>query len=394
MKRERIQRFLRAQRTILIAFLALLVTAGGIFWFLTYQKHARYYPPVVEVETIQPTNAEVYGSYVGRIRAQQFVEIRARVEGYLEQMSFEEGTYVRKNQILFAINQEQYLVRVDKAQAQLKKDEAQALKTQRDLERIRPLYAQNAASRLDLDNAIAANESANATVLMSKADLDQAQLQLNYTLVRSPISGYISERNVDLGTLVGPTGKSLLATVVKRDTVLVNFSMTALDYLRSKERNINLGQKDSTRTWQPTITVTLADDSPYPLKGIVDFAEPQVDPHSGTFSVRAALPNPQQTLLPGQFTKVKLLLEQRENSVIIPLKSVVLEKGGAYVFVIREDHTAEKRFIELGPEMDNRIVVERGLATGEQIVTEGYHKLTTGVEVHIQEGAIPQGGTP
>ena len=142
------------------------------------------------------------------------------MEGFLEQMLFAEGTHVKKNQVLFVINQDQYRAKVDKASAQLKKDEAQARKTERDLERIRPLYEQNAASQLDLDNAIAAYETAVASVGMSQADLDQAEQELGYTVVRSPIAGQISERHVDLGTLVGTSGKSLLATIVKSDTVL------------------------------------------------------------------------------------------------------------------------------------------------------------------------------
>ncbi len=219
------------------------------------------------------------------------------------------------------------------------------------MKRIRPLYEQNAASQLDLDNAEAAYESAVATVAMSEADLAQAELELGYTIVRSPLSGHISERNVDLGTLVGPGGKSLLATIVKSDTVLVDFSMTALDYLKSKERNINLGQQDSTRSWQPNITITLADNTVYPYKGYVDFAEPQVDPQTGTFSVRAEMPNPKQVLLPGQFTKVKLLLDVREGALVVPMKAVTIEKGGAYIYTMRKDDTVEKRFIELGPEV-------------------------------------------
>lgn len=195
---------------------------------------------------------EIYGEYVGRIRAQQFVEIRARVEGYLEEMLFEEGTYIKKDQVLFVIDPKLYKARVDGARAQLQKDKALELKAKRDLDRIRPLFEQNAASQLDLDNAIASYESAVSAVIMSEADLAQAELALGYTTVRSPISGYISERNVDIGTLVGPGGKSLLATIVKSDTVRVDFSMTALDYLRSKERNVNLGHQDPTRGWNPT----------------------------------------------------------------------------------------------------------------------------------------------
>lgn len=334
-------------------------------------------PVVVEKAGMQ--DVEIYGEYVGRVRARQFVEIRARVEGYLEKMLFEEGKRVRKNQPLFVINQEQYRARVDKAAAQLKKDQAQELKSARDVERLKPLYEQNAASQLDLDNAVAAYESAKANVAMSRADLAQAELELGYTIVRSPIEGYIGERSADIGTLVGPGAKSLLATVVASDTVLVDFSLTALDYLRSQQRNVRLGEQDTSRSWQPSVTVTLADNSVYPEKGPVDFAEPQVDPKTGTFGVRAILPNPERKLLPGQFTKVKLLLDVRENAVVVPVKAISIEKGGAYVYVMRKDSTAEKRLIETGPELGNDVVVERGLGAEEIIVTEGYHKLSPGV---------------
>lgn len=353
----------------------------GVYLIVTHKPAPKPELPVVTIAPVTQDDVEIYGEYVGSIRAQQFVEIRARVEGYLENMLFEEGTYITKNQVLFVINQDQYRAKADKARAQLKKDGAQAQKAKRDLERIRPLYEQNAASQLDLDNAVAAYETAVASVAMSEADLEQAEQELGYTIVRSPLSGHISERNVDLGTLVGTGGKSLLATIVKSDTVLVDFSMTALDYLKSKERNVNLGQKDSTRSWQPNISITLADNTVYPFKGLVDFAEPQVDPRTGTFSVRAEMANPKHVLLPGQFTKVKLLLDVREDATVVPSKSVIIEKGGAYVYVMRKDSTVERRFIELGPEFQNQIVVERGLATGEDIVVEGFHKLTPGMKV-------------
>lgn len=353
----------------------------GVYLIVTHRSEPKPELPTVVIAPATQKDVEIYGEYVGRVRAQQFVEVRARVEGYLEQMLFAEGTYVNKNQVLFVINQDQYRAKADKARAQLKKDEAQAQKAKRDLERIRPLYEQNAASQLDLDNAIAAYETAEASVGMSRADLDQAELELGRTIVRSPIAGHISERHVDLGTLVGPGAKSLLASVVKSDTVLVDFSMTALDYLKSKERNVLLGQKDSTRSWQPSVTITLANNTVYPHKGLVDFAEPQVDPRTGTFSVRAEMPNPNRVLLPGQFTKVKLLLDVREHSTVVPMKSVIIEKGGAYIFVMRRDSTVERRFIELGPEFQNQVVVERGLVANENIVTEGFHKLTPGMKV-------------
>lgn len=357
----------------------------ALYFILTQKPEPVPEIPIVSIAPAQKQDVEIYGDYVGRIRAQQFVEVRARVEGFLEQMLFEEGTYVKRNQTLFVINQDQYRAKADKARAQLKKDEATARKAERDLARIKPLYEQNAASQLDLDNAVAAYETAIASVGMSQADLDQAKQELGYTIVRSPISGHISERHVDLGTLVGTSGKSLLATIVKSDTVLVDFSMTALDYLKSKERNVTLGQKDSTRSWQPTVTITLPDNSVYPFKGLVDFAEPQVNPKTGTFSVRAEMSNPEHVLLPGQFTKVRLLLDVRENATVVPQKSLIIEKGGAYIFVMRRDSTVERRFIELGPEFGNNVVVERGLIPGEMIVSEGYHKLSPGMKVNVSE---------
>ena len=383
--KETVRRLLRVRiqltrRQWIVAVAALAAVAALLIWLLRPQTQQPVYP-IVAVEPVTTDNVNIYGEYVGRIRAQQFVEVHARVEGYLEQMLFAEGTHVNKGQTLFVIDPKLYRARANRARAQLNKARAQALKAERDLNRIRPLYEQNAASQLDLDNAIAAYESAAADVKVSEADLTQAEMTLGYTTVRSPISGYISERSADIGTLVGPGGQSLLATVVKSDTVRVDFSMTALDYLRSKARNVNLGHKDSTRKWDPYITVTLADDSQYPFRGLVDFADPQVDPRTGTFSVRAEMPNPEHVLLPGQFTKVKLLLDVRENAVVVPSKALVIEKGGAYLFVVRPDSIVEKRFVETGPELGNSIVIERGLVQGEDIVTEGYHKLSHGMKV-------------
>lgn len=363
---------------------------GGILFLLLRPRPVPPFLPTVAVEPVATDDVSIYGDYVGRIRAQQTVEIRARVEGYLEKMLFAEGTHVKRGQALFVIDPKLYHARVNRAKASLNKAKAQALKAERDLKRIRPLYEQNAASQLDLDNAIAIYESAAADVVVNEADLTQAEMTLSYTDVRSPISGYISERSVDIGTLVGPGGKSLLATVVKSDTVRVDFSMTALDYLRSKARNVNLGHRDSTRKWDPYITVTLADGSEYPFRGLVDFADPQVDPQTGTFSVRAEMANPDHILLPGQFTKVRLLLDVREKAVVVPKKALAIEKGGAFIYVVRQDSVVERRFIETGPELDNRIVVERGLADDENIVVEGFHKLQHGMKVRPVQPAAEE----
>lgn len=361
--------------SVVIAGLA----AGAAALFRKEKRDAER--PVVEVQRVFPADVSVYGEYVGRIRAKQYVEVRARVEGYLESMLFAEGTFVKKGQTLFVIDPTVYRAQVMKARARLNKARAVLQKATRDLERIRPLYEQNAASRLDLDNAEAAYESAAADVTVSEAELTQAEQTLGYTTVKSPISGYISERGADIGTLVGPGAKSLLAVVVNSDTVKVDFSMTALDYLNSKSRNVNFGQTNSNRSWSPYVTVTLADGTAYPYHGLVDFADPKVDPKTGTFSVRAEMPNPDHTLLPGEFTRVRLLMDVREEAISVPVKALEIEKGATYIYVVKTDSIVERRYVETGPEFDNSIIIERGLESGENIVVEGFHKLKHGMKV-------------
>ena len=338
--------------------------------------------PTVEVQQVEVGDVNIYGEYVGRIRAQQFVEVHARVEGFLESMQFSEGSYIRKGQTLFIIDPTRYRAVVEKAKAMLNKAEAAKEKARRDLERIRPLYEQNAASRLDLDNAEAAYETASADVTVRQAELTEAELTLSYTAVTSPISGYISERNADIGALVGPGSNSLLATVVNSDTVRVDFSMTALDYLNSRNRDVNIGSSDEDRDWVQYVTVTLADGSVYPYKGIVDFADPTVDPKTGTFQVRAEMPNPEKSLLPGEFTRVKLLMDVRQNAIFVPTKALEIEKGGAYVYVVRPGNVVERRFVETGPEFDNSTVIERGLGADEIVIVEGYNKVKNGMHVN------------
>jgi len=374
--------WLRKKKYVVFGAVAIFLLLGcAAACFFTRSERVCVERPVVAVEPVVASDVNIYGEYVGRIRAQQFVEVRARVEGYLQKMFFEEGTRIRKGQTLFVIDPRLYKARVEKARAQLNKAKAQQQKAERDVKRMRPLYEQNAASQLDLDNAEAAYESAKAEVLVAEADLKQAELTLGYTTVTSPADGYISERSADIGTLVGPGGKSLLATVVNSDTVRVDFAMTSLEYLKSRSRNVKLGERDASRHWDPYVTITMADGTEYPYKGLVDFASPQVNPTTGTFSVRAEMPNPDHILLPGEFTKVKLLMDVRKDAIQVPVRALDIEKGGAYVYVVRPDSVVERRYVETGPEVGNNFIVERGLAAGEHIVIEGYHKLHHGTKV-------------
>ena len=217
--------------------IAVAVAAAVVmFIYLSRPKPKTAELPVVATMPVHKQDVSIYSEFAGRIRAQQFVEVRARVEGYLQRMNFREGSYVDKGDLLFIIDPTVYRANLEKARANLEKARALAQKTERDLNRIRPLFAQNAASQLDLDNAVAAYESAKAEVSVAEADLKQASQTLSYTQVTAPTSGYISETGADIGALVGPGAKSLLATIVKSDTVRIDFSMTAID--RSEERRV------------------------------------------------------------------------------------------------------------------------------------------------------------
>ncbi|NDW09312.1 efflux RND transporter periplasmic adaptor subunit [Dysgonomonas sp. 520] len=330
--------------------------------------------PEVEVENVEMENIPTYGEYDGQIDAYSNVEIHARVEGFLQRITFTEGQKVKRGEPLFYIDNEMYKAKVERAKAQLQKDEAQQNKAARDLERIRPLYEQNAASELDVDNATAALNVARANVAMSKADLKQAEMQLSYTVIYSPISGYIGERHVDIGSLVGGAN-TLLASVINRDTVTVYFNMTSLEYLNSERRNVHLGRQDTTRSWQPMVTVTLADNTEYGEKGIVDFASPQIDPETGTFRVRATLPNPNQDLLPGQKTKVKLLMNMQEDIVWIPSGAVMTEDGESFVYVVNDEDIIEIRKIETGKMRGDKVRVISGLNNNQKVVIHSVDNL-------------------
>lgn len=218
-------------------------------------------------------------------------------------------------------------------------------------------------------------ECAEADLEICKVDLLEAQLTLSYTRVAAPISGYISERMVDVGALVGPGSRSLLATIVRSDTVMVDFSMTSLEYLKSKDRNVNIRCDDDGECLDKLplfVTITLADGTEYPYKGVVDFADPVVDTKTGTFSVRAEVPNPENRLLPGEKTKVKVLIEVLSKALTVPDIAVLTDGDEKYVYVVSTEGEVEKRPVSVGEHVGKRIVVKDGLVLGEMVATDKF----------------------
>ncbi|MEL7448330.1 MAG: efflux RND transporter periplasmic adaptor subunit [Pseudomonadota bacterium] len=345
-------------------------------------------PPPPQEVVVSPARQSffpIYGNYVAVTRPSQDVEVRARVDGFVEAIEYQEGSYVSEGDPLYRIDNRPYAAKIDRLEANLSSATAQLKKSERDVERLQPLYAENAASQLDLDTAIAAMEQARASVAAIEAELAEAQLDLEFTHVTAPIDGLVGARNVDIGGLVGSAGKSLLTTVKRVDPMYVEFRMTALDYLNAQRRRRSyqeqVAAEEEGRAVEGWVSITLPDDSTYGYRGDIAFTEPEVNPETGTFAVRAVVPNPNRQLLPGQYTRARLELDAIPNAVFIDEKTIRVEQGGSYVMVVLPDDTVEQRFIVLGPQNDNEVVVRSGLSKGERVIVEGMHRVQHGQSV-------------
>ncbi len=342
-------------------------------------------PPEVVIAPAESRFFPIYGNYVAVTHPSQDVEVRARVNGFIESIEYTEGTYVEEGDPLYRIDDRPYVARVDRLQANLDSAVAQLRKMERDVERLQPLYEENAASQLDLDTATSAREQAAAGVSAIQAELAEAKLDLEFTHVTAPISGLAGARGVDVGALVGTAGQSLLTTVKQVDPMYIEFRMTELDYLnaqRSRESFEERRQIDEEgKAVEGWVTITLPDDSVYRYQGDISFTEPEVNTETGTFAVRAVVPNPSRELLPGQFTRARLELDAVPGAVIVNEKSIRVEQGGSYVMVVLPDDTVEQRFLVLGPQNGGEIVASSGLAKGERVIVEGMHRVRHGQTV-------------
>lgn len=340
-----------------------------------------YSLPEVEVMEVRSDSVIVYGEYDGLIRAHRFVEINARVDGYLQEICYIEGNHIDKGQTLFRIDEGTYKADVMRAEANLKKALAEADKARRDLDRIRPLYEKNAASQLDLDNAEVAYDAATAEVMGCRADLNTAEITLGYTTVRAPISGYISGKTPDIGTFVGPSGKSLLATIEKTDSVKVEFKISAPEYFKGKSRVIKILNNDTTKLWRSYVTLSLSDGTVYPHAGVVDFASPSVDPETGTFDASALVPNPDHNLLPGERARIKVYLDMGTPTIAIPTGAVTMRRDSAFVTVLDAGNRLQERYVETGIEFGPKVIVNSGLRPGDVIASVSQDSIAAGTKV-------------
>ena len=339
-------------------------------------------PKLVVVEQVTTATVPLYGNYVGITQASLDVEVRARVDGFVEDKSFIEGSAVKKGTVLYRIDNRPYLAVVNRLKANVESQQSMLDKARRDVDRLKPLYEQDAASQLDFDNALSVLSQSRSSLAASKAELEEAELELSYTEIRSPISGLVSRSEVDIGALVGSSGQSLLTRVKRVDPIYVTFNMSALDYLNARRRMTSYSEQQEAeaegKAVEGFVTITLPDNSEYRYLGDVRFTDPSVNPETGTFQVRAELPNPDKELLPGQYTNVRIKLSEVSNAIVIPHKATQVEQGGVYVMVVLPDHKVERRFIVIEHQGKMGVVVKSGLKAGELVIVEGMHRVRHG----------------
>ncbi|MCM1518928.1 MAG: efflux RND transporter periplasmic adaptor subunit [Pseudoflavonifractor sp.] len=322
----------------------------------------------VEVVECRPVTVNCGGEYDGVIRPHRMIDVSSRAEGVLQHRLFDEGAEIVKGQPLFQIDDKVYRAKVDEARANVEKARANELKAKRDLDRIRPLYEANAASRLDLDNAVAAYEGARADVEISRAHLALARVALDDTRILAPMTGFISRSNVDEGAYVSP-GSGALATMLNVDTVNVEFSLTAAEYARSRTRGYCFDalctNPDHERVYH--VLVTNADGTPYPVEGVVDFAAHRADATTGKIIIRAKVPNMPHTLMPGAPTRVRVLGESSRTILALPRESVVGEGDARYVMVRSDDGRFVRRPVSVVPLSPDSVIVDSGVSAGEYV---------------------------
>ena len=331
---------------------------------------------------VQQKDVTIFREYIGSTQASERVVVNARIDGFLEEIDFVEGSAVYLGDTLYRIDARPYQATVDRMQATLASRQAILAKYKRDVARIKPLFEEDAASQLDYDVAVSAVEQGEAAVRESEADLKRALLQLEYTEIKAPISGLIGASDVDVGALIRASDATPLTTVSQIDPIFVNYAMSALDYLNARRRLRSYWEKREAeregKALEGKVSITLPDDSVYQYEGVVGFTDPQVNPQTGTFAVRAILPNPDKQLLPGQYTRVTMPMEVREQVLLIPEESIVIQQGGVYVMVALPSDRVERRLIFVGPIVDGEIIVERGLDVDERIIIHGINKVFHG----------------
>jgi membrane fusion protein, multidrug efflux system len=330
-------------------------------------------PPAVSVTPVVSRAVTEAGDFVGRVVAIDKVEIVARVPGFIEERNFTEGQQVKKGDLLFRIEQDTYKAAVDQQKANLAKAKATELNANLQLQRGQELVKNQNIPQSTVDQRAADQQAAAADILQAQALLEQAQINLNYTEIRSPIDGRIGLARFTVGNLVEPSSGPL-ATIVSQDPIYVTFPVSEHDIIEYKHRVSALPDKNP----HVTIHIKLPDGTIYPHPGVTNFLDVQVQADTDTVLVRAILPNPEGMLVPGGIVGVITDRATPQPALLVPQAAVLLDQAGHYVMLVNDAKKVEQRRVTTGVEQGRDIVVTDGLKQGELVIVEGIQKVHPG----------------
>jgi membrane fusion protein, multidrug efflux system len=365
---------------------AVLVVLGA--WPAVAQAPAGDAPPQVDV--VKPVVKEIveHDDYTGRFNAVDFVEVRARVNGYLDKINFEDGATVKRDQVLFVIDQRPYRAALDQAKASQVSAEAKVTFAQTDYERAQSLSRTGNISEQVTDQRRQSLQTAQADVDSARAAVQQAQLNLEFTEVKAPVAGRISQRQVSVGNVV-VADQTLLTTIVSLDPIYFSFPVDERSFLAYQSRlKIGLGATQGEQS--VPVAVALAGEKHPTRKGKLGFVDNRVDEATGTVLLRATIENPDGTIKPGLFGVVSLPASPRYRAVLIPDEAIAANQDKRLVWVIAEDGTASSREIRPGPKIDGYRVVRDGLKGDEWIVTAGLTRVKAGAKVTPERKTLPE----
>jgi membrane fusion protein (multidrug efflux system) len=350
-------------------------------------------PVEVPVIKVEPQTVPVATSFVAQVESSHQVEIMARVNGFLDKINYREGDVVKKGQTLFLMDQKPFLAQVEAARGALANTKAQLWTAQANLNRIQPLVALDAASKSDLDNAIGAVKSAEAAVHSAQARVDNAELNLGYTVIKAPVTGVSGQALVREGTYLtaGPGGH--LSYVAQLDPIWVNFSVSQNQMAAARQKEA-AGLLVQPPNKEYRVDLELSEGDIYPHSGKLSFVDPSFNTETGTFLVRAELPNPEARLQPGMFVKATATGATRLNALVVPQRAVQQTANGHVVFVVSSQGTAEIRPVVVGDWVGQDWVIESGLNPGEQVITDGFQRIAPGMPVKVTAAASIAGETP
>jgi membrane fusion protein (multidrug efflux system) len=340
-------------------------------------------PPIVEVMEIVPSEVRLSTTLIGQLDSPQNVEVRARVEGFVDKMPFKEGEQVQQGQVLFELDQKPFLERLAAANGALGEAKAALNKYQKDVDRLTPLAQRKAIPQQDLDNALASVDVGEAGVITAKAKVESAQLDLGYCVVKAPITGLIGAHQVSIGELVGKGEPTLLATISTLDPIWFYSNVSEVDYIKAEAEGRAIGRDVATLP----LTLVLADGLEHPDQGRFVFIDRAVDVKTGTLRVRAEFPNKEKLLRPGMFARIRVDLGTSKDSIVIPQRALVELQGKNFVWVITPENTASQRPVKIGELSESNIVILEGLKLGERIVVEGLQKVREGTPVTAMTAA-------